>query len=251
MDVSEDQDLAKQSQRLRRRRWRLGISLILLVLVIAFVVEFRRPLFERNFGVVDANRVYRCEQPGEWLATDIDKYHYKSILNLRGGSFEDKFYETEVRITGEHGVAFYDFPLSASRRPTRRELLILLDFFERCTYPILIHCKRGSDRTGLVSALYLLAIKQVDPVKAEGQLCIEHGHVSIWGSTARLHAPLREYADWLRVLRLTHTLERFRNWVETEYQSDDADAPIQPLRPGPRKSLAGRIKTSERVPVLK
>jgi hypothetical protein len=94
-------------------------------------------------------------------------------------------------------------------------------------------------------------MKGVPPLEAEGALCIDYGHVSIWGGTARLHAPLREYAEWLRVHRLTHTLERFRNWVESEYQSDDADTPIQPLRPGPRKSLVGRIKTSERERLLR
>ena len=53
-------------------------------------------------------------------------------------------------------MIYYDLPLSATRRPTRRELLQLIDLLETCSYPLLIHCKSGADRTGLASALYRL-----------------------------------------------------------------------------------------------
>ena len=63
----------------------------------------------------------------------------------------------------DQGLEFYDLPMSACRRPTRRELLVLLDLFEHCRYPLLIHCKSGSDRTGLASALYLMSRRGEPP----------------------------------------------------------------------------------------
>ena len=56
--------------------------------------------------------------------------------------------------------------MKATTRPTRSELLTLIDFFDHCQYPLLIHCKAGADRTGLASALYLMMQKDVPPQEA-------------------------------------------------------------------------------------
>src|SRR5262249_57216146 len=92
-----------------------------------------------------------------WVEPLIRGRRIASVLNLRGGSLADTFYQEEVRVTHALGVDFYDLPMSATRRPSRRELLLLLDLFGRCRYPLLIHCKEGSDRTGLACAPYLMA----------------------------------------------------------------------------------------------
>jgi len=211
----------------------------MLVLVTGYT--FRRPLFHGNFGVVDPARVYRSAQPEKRLEGLIRDCQLKSILNLRGGSPADPFYAEEIALTSREGVDFYDFPMSASRRPTRRELLVLLDLFARCRYPILIHCKSGSDRTGLASALYLMAGRGVGPDRAMRAFTLDYGHVGVFG-TERLHEPLVEYAEWLRTRGLIHSPERLRHWVENDYGSDDEDLPttFRPLRVGPRETVAGK-----------
>ena len=98
-------------------------------------------------------------------------------------------------------MAFYDLPLAATRRPTRRELLFLIDLLDRCPYPLLIHCKSGADRTGLASALYLMVKRNQPPELAENALALEFGHVPFLG-TEHLHEPLHEYAAWLKADRL-------------------------------------------------
>ena len=85
---------------------------------------FRRPWFQGNLGIVDAGRVIRSAQPTSQLPGWIREYRLSSILNLRGGSPADWWYDAEVKAAAQGGVAFYDFPLSATRRPTRRELLV-------------------------------------------------------------------------------------------------------------------------------
>ena len=45
--------------------------------------------------------------------------------------------------------------------------------------PLLIHCKQGSDRTGLLAALYLASIKGVDVDTADDELSIAYGHFSV------------------------------------------------------------------------
>ena len=227
-------------QRLRWRRRRRILTVLAILAAMAAVV-FRKPWFEGNFGVVAPGRVYRSAQPGEELAGRIHQHKIASILNLRGGSPADPFYADEVRVTKQLGVDFYDFPMLATRRPSRRELLVLLDLLGRCRYPLLIHCKSGSDRTALASALYLINEKPVGVDRALKEFSIGYGHVGLLG-TEQLQRPFVEYGRWLASQHLGHTPERFRRWVERDYENDPflpATRPFLPLEPGPRPILAG------------
>lgn len=197
---------------------------------------FRGPIFWGNFAVVDPGRVYRSAQPGEELEATIETYRLATILNLRAGSFGDRFYRREVQACERLGLDFYDLPLSATRRPSRRELLRLIDLLEHCRYPLLIHCKSGADRTGLVSALYRMVRLGIGPEEALGEFSLANGHVPLFGPE-KLHEPFHEYADWLRRQGQPHTPERFREWVAGVYRDGEAtldpDA-LPPLPTGPR-----------------
>ena len=223
----------------RRKRRRFRFAALVAGLAVVAVAIFWCPLFEGNFGVVDTGRVYRSRQPGNHLSEWVRSYHIAAILNLRGGSPADAYYADETRIAKEKGLVFYDLPMSASRRPTRRELLVLIDLFERGPYPLLIHCKSGSDRTGLATALYLMVVRGEPPERAFRAFTLHHGHVPLFGPE-RLHEPFAEYQAWLRSSKLDHTAARFRAWVEHDYQAADAPGEIAPLRPGPRAPYALR-----------
>jgi len=220
-----------------RRTWRRRFVVVAVAAALGLAVyTFRRPLFHGNFGVVEPGLVFRSAQPHRGFAGLIRTRGLASVLNLRGGSAADPWYTDEVRLTGAAGVDFYDFPMSATRRPSRAELLVLLDVFGRCRYPLLIHCKSGADRTGLATALYLMAVKSVAPERALGAFTLDYGHVPL-GGPERLHEPLAEYAAYLKGRGLGHTPERLRRWVETEY-AGDRPAAVRTLRPGPREALA-------------
>jgi protein tyrosine phosphatase (PTP) superfamily phosphohydrolase (DUF442 family) len=218
-----------------------GVALVALGIGLTFF----RYLFQGNFDVVDAGKVYRSAQPRgdmRWLAT----YGLGSILNLRGGSPADGWYANEVAACSREGIAFYDLPLIATRRPSRRELLVLLDLLERCRYPLLIHCKSGSDRTGLVSALYRLSVLREPPERAAEAFSVWRGHFPIFGPEL-LQQPFKEYSAWLHDQRLTHTPERFRQWVELDYHAGtpDEDLPL-PLHPGPRPQITATPEKTRR-----
>jgi hypothetical protein len=209
--------------------------LLVLAAVTAFLAVIQaRQWLSNNFGVVDAGRVYRSAQPAGEVERLVRSQGLASILNLRGGSPADSFYAEELQVTRALGVDFYDFPMSPKRRPSRRELLVLLDLFEGCRYPLLIHCRRGADRTGLASALYLMSCRGEGPDEALRAFALTYGHVPLLG-TEHLHEPLDEYAAWLRTRGLAHTPERFRSWVEHDYRSDDPSSLGRRLTPGPRE----------------
>lgn len=210
-----------------------------LLLVAGFCGYFRRPLFEGNLGVVDPGLVLRSAQPTGRLPDWIREYKVRSVLNLRGGSEADWWYAAEVKAVQSAGVAFYDFPMNATRRPSRHELLVLVDFFQACAYPLLIHCKSGADRTGLASALYLMVRRGMPPERAESAFSLEYTHIPL-GGPERLHEPLREYGAWLQLRGLVHTPARFREWIKNDYQAPDGAEDPPPLAPGPRHRQSAR-----------
>lgn len=228
------------NRRRRRRRWACGLALTLLLTLLIF----HRPLFLGNLGVVAQEQVYRSAQPTSGLERLIREHKLGSILNLRGGSSDDPWYANEVSLTDRLGVEFYDFPMSAVRRPSRRELLVLLDLFDRCRYPLLIHCKSGADRTGLATGLYLMEKKGVGPSEALRSFSVSYGHIPLFGPE-HLHEPLREYAEWLDAQKLAHSPERFRHWVTHLYASKDPRDTFRPLKPGPRMTVARQADSSK------
>jgi protein tyrosine phosphatase (PTP) superfamily phosphohydrolase (DUF442 family) len=234
-----DDRLAEPWFNRRRRRVLRVAAVTVLAAAVTLAGTFRNSLFHGNFGVVDRGRVYRSAQPEDNLNRLVRERRIASILNLRGGSPDDSFYANEVAVAKSQGIDFYDFPMSATQRPSRRELLVLLDLFGRCRYPLLIHCKSGSDRTGLASALYLMDRAGVAPRDALGSFSLYYGHVPLLG-TRRLHEPFDEYDAWLKARNLEHTPDRLRSWVERDYRSDDSAAGILPLPEGPRAWHARR-----------
>jgi protein tyrosine phosphatase (PTP) superfamily phosphohydrolase (DUF442 family) len=232
----------------------------LAILALALAVVLRRPWFQGNFGVVARDRVFRSAQPERELEDRVRQRRIASILNLRGGSLADPFYVDEVRLTQRLGVDFYDFPMSATRRPTRNELLVLIDVMRRCRYPLLIHCKSGSDRTALASAVYLIDQQGADPDRALKEFGLAYGHVAMFG-TERLHEPFIEYGRWLTSEKLRHSPERFREWVQHEYKDDAprpdgagagaGSRPFRPIQPGPRPILAEKAVPADGGPMAR
>lgn len=235
-DPQETSGETQPDRRGRRKRRRIRLAVVLLVLLAGAAVAFQRPLFSGNVGVVDPGKVIRSAQPTANLPELIDEYQPKSILNLRGGSYRNSWYDAEVSATEQHGIDFYDFPMEATERPTKAQLLTLVDLLDHCQYPLLIHCKRGADRTGLVSGLYRLSVLGQTPDEALDSFSIWHLHFPVNG-TQRLHEPFVEYRDWLAAEGKTHAPGLFREWVEEHYEDHDSPSPSTlggPLKPGPR-----------------
>ncbi len=230
-----DDEIRQPPNRSRiRRRIVRATALACLTAALGFGGFLLQPFYSQNIGIVDPDRVIRSAQPTSRVDDMIRDYKLASILNLRGGSPKDFFYANEVRATEEAGVSFYDLPLSATRRPKRRELLLLIDVLNTCEYPLLIHCKSGADRTGLASAIYRLEILGQSPEQAKEAFTVLHSHVP-WFGTQHLHEPFDEYAAWLAEHGRTHAPGRFRDWVMNDYKAEDPAAAPPPIAAGPRR----------------
>jgi protein tyrosine phosphatase (PTP) superfamily phosphohydrolase (DUF442 family) len=212
-----DAQIASERSRNLSRQRLIRVSAVLVVLLGLTVTIGYKPLFKQNFSEVVPNRLYRSAQPDDRLAGWIEEHNIKSVLNLRGGYPSYQWYAQEREIIRDHTVDYYEIPISAQLRPRKRELLQIIDLLGRARYPLLVHCKSGADRTGLGVALYHLMVQKELPQTALSGFSIYHAHIPLFGPE-KLQQPIREYADWLEQKELIHTPERFREWVETEYE---------------------------------
>ncbi|MDR2027127.1 MAG: dual specificity protein phosphatase family protein [Prevotellaceae bacterium] len=103
-----------------------------------------------NFYRVDEG-VYRSEQPDREQFKALEKYGIKEVLNLRYWH-SDRKYIKDLNITGHrvkmnaHDANSYD-------------VVRALRIIKNRKGPILIHCHHGSDRTGLIVAMYMIVFR--------------------------------------------------------------------------------------------
>ena len=105
--------------------------------------------------------------------------------------------------------------IRARQAPSKEALLELIDLLTSLNYPVLIHCKSGADRTGFVTAVYLIAVERRPVDVAMGQLALRFGHLRF--SRAGI---LREVIEDFGRDGDAAGLD-FRSWVETRYMPDE------------------------------
>ncbi len=133
-----------------------------------------------NFHEVLPGELYRSAQ---MTGADIVKvrasHGVRSILNLRGAAPEDAWYREEIAASADLRIVHVDFAMSAGAGLSQQKVEELIALMAAMPKPILIHCRHGSDRTGLAVALYLAAISGADEERAEGQLSLWYGHFAV------------------------------------------------------------------------
>ena len=143
-------------------------------------------IYEGNFHTVQERVLYRSAQLGrDGLESYTRQYGIKSVLNLRGAHAGEAWYDQEMEAVRELGVAHYDYPISAKRFVTGQQIAEILDIVRQAPKPLLIHCKSGSDRAGLVSALYRFAATGASAAEADRELSLVYGHFPYLTSWSR------------------------------------------------------------------
>jgi protein tyrosine phosphatase (PTP) superfamily phosphohydrolase (DUF442 family) len=142
--------------------------------------------YQGNFHTVEQGAFYRSAQLSKAeLQTAIREHRIKAILNLRGAHPGEPWYDDEVAVSKALGVAHYSYGLSAHRVVSDQQIADLLGIVRDAPKPLLVHCKSGADRTGLVSALYRYAVEGADTEEADGQLSLVYGHFPYLMSRSR------------------------------------------------------------------
>jgi protein tyrosine/serine phosphatase len=133
--------------------------------------------YQGNFHTVKEGTFYRSAQLSEKeLRSAIREHNIRSVLNLRGAHPGQAWYDEELAISRSLGVVHYDYALSSHRFVTRQQIGEVLGLVRDAPKPVLVHCKSGADRTGLISALYRFAGEGVTADEADRELSLVYGH---------------------------------------------------------------------------
>ena len=83
-----------------------------------------------------------------WKAQGI-----RTVINLRGAR-DEAYYALEKEACERLGLTLIDAPLDSRDPPETDRIHRARRLFTTIEYPVLIHCKHGQNRTGLIAAMY-------------------------------------------------------------------------------------------------
>jgi len=105
-----------------------------------------------NLHRVD-DRLYRGAQPTVEGLASLRSLGVRTIVDLRE-------HNEDAQIATASGLALRYIPLSALRAPSEESVVEFLKIAgERGNAPIFVHCRQGADRTGMMCALYRVAVQ--------------------------------------------------------------------------------------------
>lgn len=164
-----------------------------------------------------SDEAWRSAQPAPHHIRSAARAGVKTVVNLRG----DQSYGTtwlEERACAQNGVKLINFKLRSRAAPTRDELHAIRNLLETIDYPVLLHCKSGADRAGLMSVLYAHVRKGQPISEARRQLSLKYGHIK-QADTGVLDAVFERYlADDAQ------SPISFWEWVDTKYDPDEINS---------------------------
>jgi len=135
-----------------------------------------------NFHEVEKGVIYRSSWLGaEGLEKAIARQGVKSVLNLCGEHPGDAWYDGEMAVARRQGITFRSFSFSANTELGAKQVAELVEALRDAPKPLLIHCRAGSDRTGLACAIYV-ASRGGSYRDACEQLSLYYGHFPYFGS---------------------------------------------------------------------
>ena len=168
------------------------------------------------FRMAYANRhrlsadVWRSSQPAPHDVRTLARLGVKTILNLRGDR-DCGSYRLETQACRKHDIRLVNFTVKSREAPKKRTFHEAKALFDSIEYPMLLHCKSGADRAGLMSVLYMIFKENVPVAEAKRQLSLRFGHI---------HQADTGVLDFVFDSYLAHNSREpiaFLDWIDTHY----------------------------------
>ena len=172
--------------------------------------ELLRFLF-RNFYAL-SDKAYRSNHPSPAFIKKIhQKYGIKTIISLRRADSTGQ-YLLEKEACDQLGITLCHVRMSSRSLPKIEKILQAKTLLETVQYPILIHCKSGADRAGLLSVFYEHFIEHKSIEESLKQLSMKYGHFR-WADTGKLDF----FFDAFLAFQKDNPNISFLEWVTTHY----------------------------------
>ena len=124
-----------------------------------------------NFGRMD-HRLYRGAQPSSAGFAALKALGIETIVRLSLGDEGSASEKTQVESLG---MGFVNLPWSSVREPPAEQVIAFLKLMrENPDRKIFVHCKAGADRTGVMVALYRIALNHWTPDQAIDEMKAFH-----------------------------------------------------------------------------
>ena len=117
--------------------------------------------FVHNLYKVDSG-IYRCAQPDKQAFNELSQMGITTVVNLR-------YFDADKRKAKETNMQLFHIKMRAGKCK-ENEIIAVLRLMQNRQGAILIHCKHGADRTGLVIALYRIVFQGWDKESAIAEL---------------------------------------------------------------------------------
>jgi protein tyrosine/serine phosphatase len=182
------------------------------------------------------DRIWRSAQPAPRHLRALAARGVRTVINLRGAHPYGPYW-LEQEACARLGLNLIDIKLKSRAAPTLAELARIREAIAAIDGPTLIHCKSGSDRTGLFCGLYLILREGVPVADARRQLGLRFGHVRLT-KTGVLDHFFDHYLDYAAREPIAFTA-----WLDTVY---DPAALTASFRAGRWHRRAARALGSER-----
>jgi len=175
-----------------------------------------RTVYNNRHRVTDD--AWRSAQPAPHHIAQAARRGVKTVVNLRG---EEQTYGTrwlEERACARNGIKLVNLRLRSRAAPTRAELQAIKTLLEQIEFPILVHCKSGADRAGLMSVM-IAHLHGGQPIsEAIQQLSFRYGHVRS-ADTGVIDAVFERYLEAEKKTGIA-----FWDWVQNVYDAREVNS---------------------------
>ncbi|HXF52959.1 MAG TPA: sulfur transferase domain-containing protein [Hyphomicrobiaceae bacterium] len=159
-------------------------------------------------------QAWRSAQPAPHHIRRLARQGLKTIVNLRGERLCGSYW-LEQEACKRYGIKLVNFQVRSRAAPSRHEIKAARELFESIEYPMLMHCKSGADRAGLMSVLFRFIKEGVPLEEAKKELSLRYGHIR-QADTGILDHFFEAYLEHNRACPIP-----FFEWVDTVYDPDE------------------------------
>ena len=226
MPLEPESNLFEEASKPKKAGWVLGFRLLAIALILLISFKCVYIFLGGNFYEVVPGKFYRCSQLGATrLESVIKKNNIKTVVNLRGCCDTVPWYMDQVQAINNCNISQEDLSFSAGRLPSTKTINQLVDVIDQSEKPMLFHCHKGIDRTGMAVVMSELLQTDIGIDDALRQLSPYYGHLNI-GRTAHIDEFFVLYKEWLAKNEIGHSNDRFREWVKKHYVPGDCVADL-------------------------
>lgn len=178
-ELSQTKNNRVSSRRASSARTRLlyAAAAVFVLTGAAWAVSLWRADVRLNLSCVEEGTLYRSGQPSaRQLATIVRRRHIHTTVNLRGADAfgKDKRAVDEVEFAKSHGLRYVNIPYSDSSAQAQiAEFLTLVA--DPANRPVLVHCARGIERTGVMIAAFRMKMQGWSLAQALAEM-EQHGY---------------------------------------------------------------------------